>query len=352
MENQRGLLFAAAVYTLSPLPSFPAKSKLTVTVRPANFPVGGHSCQPPAPRPTIEDNSSPFRTRFCRTRSFIGTTTTGSSLVHCKLYWVPARAALRLGSDARKQVCCRLVGCTRTSNDRTLTARQTLQRALPHRLLGRWRPREGPPTTRATAMPEPCRVQGDAGPETSAVDGGGFQVSLSEVRLHAISLATADISPNEQARSPIRKGGRRSVDEEEWRVRWDRLSMGRCPRCPRMLGVGRISPRRACVLERDRQANAVGAGWMPRVHGGTDSSSAIYSDSHSHRASRNRKSNVNATLPNPPQLHSQPSFELNCQSTNINRTPQIHPKSLTPISIAPTRAPARGPFVCYLGTWL
>lgn len=290
MENQRGLLFAAAVYTLSPLPSFPAKSKLTVTVRPANFPVGGHSCQPPAPRPTIEDNSSPFRTRFCRTRSFIGT--------------------------------------------------------------GRWRPREGPPTTRATAMPEPCRVQGDAGPETSAVDGGGFQVSLSEVRLHAISLATADISPNEQARSPIRKGGRRSVDEEEWRVRWDRLSMGRCPRCPRMLGVGRISPRRACVLERDRQANAVGAGWMPRVHGGTDSSSAIYSDSHSHRASRNRKSNVNATLPNPPQLHSQPSFELNCQSTNINRTPQIHPKSLTPISIAPTRAPARGPFVCYLGTWL
>ena len=276
---------------MSPLPSFPAKSKLTVTVRPANFPVGGHSCQPPAPRPTIEDNSSPFRTRFCRTRSFIGT--------------------------------------------------------------GRWRPREGPPTTRATAMPEPCRVQGDAGPETSAVDGGGFQVSLSEVRLHAISLATADISPNEQARSPIRKGGRRSVDEEEWRVRWDRLSMGRCPRCPRMLGVGRISPRRACVLERDRQANAVGAGWMPRVHGGTQTARRLYSDSHSHRASRNnRKSNVNATLPNPPQLHSQPSFELNCQSTNINRTPQIHPKSLTPISIAPTRAPARGPFVCYLGTWL
>ena len=32
---------------------------------------------------------------------FIGTTTTGSSLVHFKLYWVPACAALRLGSDAR-----------------------------------------------------------------------------------------------------------------------------------------------------------------------------------------------------------------------------------------------------------
>ena len=31
----------------------------------------------------------------------LGTTTTGSSLVHCKLHWVPARAALRLGSDAR-----------------------------------------------------------------------------------------------------------------------------------------------------------------------------------------------------------------------------------------------------------
>ena len=37
----------------------------------------------------------------CKTWSFIGTTTTGSSLVHCKLYWEPACAALRLGSDAR-----------------------------------------------------------------------------------------------------------------------------------------------------------------------------------------------------------------------------------------------------------
>ena len=36
-----------------------------------------------------------------KTWSFIGTTTTGSSLVHCKLYWEPACAALRLGSDAR-----------------------------------------------------------------------------------------------------------------------------------------------------------------------------------------------------------------------------------------------------------
>ena len=36
-----------------------------------------------------------------KTWSFIGTTTTGSNLVHCKLYWEPACAALRLGSDAR-----------------------------------------------------------------------------------------------------------------------------------------------------------------------------------------------------------------------------------------------------------
>ena len=36
-----------------------------------------------------------------------GTTTTGSSLVHCKLYWVPARAALRLGSDARLSIANR-----------------------------------------------------------------------------------------------------------------------------------------------------------------------------------------------------------------------------------------------------
>ena len=35
-----------------------------------------------------------------KTWSFIGTTTTGSSLVHCKLYWEPACAALRLGSDS------------------------------------------------------------------------------------------------------------------------------------------------------------------------------------------------------------------------------------------------------------
>ena len=43
----------------------------------------------------------PRRRPPCLLRSFIGTTTTGSSLVHCKLYWEPACAALRLGSDAR-----------------------------------------------------------------------------------------------------------------------------------------------------------------------------------------------------------------------------------------------------------
>ena len=74
---------------------------------------------------------------------------------------------------------------------------------------------EGPPTTRdgdAGTLPVPD--QGDAGPETLAGDGGGLQVSLSEVRLHAISLAAADNSPNEQAVSPIRKGGRPGVDED------------------------------------------------------------------------------------------------------------------------------------------
>ena len=30
------------------------------------------------------------RMQACKTRYFIGTTTTGSSRVHCKLYWVPA----------------------------------------------------------------------------------------------------------------------------------------------------------------------------------------------------------------------------------------------------------------------
>jgi len=57
----------------------------------------------------------------------LGTTTTGSSLVHCKLYRVPARATLRLGSDARPH--CKVFkvfqpGCLR--GDRSGYAMQVL----------------------------------------------------------------------------------------------------------------------------------------------------------------------------------------------------------------------------------
>ena len=43
---------------------------------------------------------SRIKAHFCRIWPFIGTTTTGSSLVHRELYCVPACAALRLGGDA------------------------------------------------------------------------------------------------------------------------------------------------------------------------------------------------------------------------------------------------------------
>ena len=59
----------------------------------------------------------------CKTRSFIGTTTTGSSLVHCKLYWVPARAALRLGTSDRccnRQLHSKSWKLSRGRNERTL----------------------------------------------------------------------------------------------------------------------------------------------------------------------------------------------------------------------------------------
>ena len=137
---------------------------------------------------------------------------------------------------------------------------------------------EGPPTTRdgdAGTLPVPD--QGDAGPETLAGDGGGLsptslsEVSLSEVRLHAISLAAADISPNEQAVSPIRRGGRPGVDEEEWRVRWDRLSMGRGP-VPK---VGSGEDLAATSMRAGARSAGQRGRWMPPARRYTDNSSAI-----------------------------------------------------------------------------
>ena len=42
----------------------------------------------------------------CKTWSFIGTTTTGSSLVHCKLYWVPTCSAA--SAHLAAMLCVRL----------------------------------------------------------------------------------------------------------------------------------------------------------------------------------------------------------------------------------------------------
>ena len=149
---------------------------------------------------------------------------------------------------------------------------------------------EWPPATRdddAGTLPVPD--QGDAGPETLAGDGEGLQVSLSEVRLHEISLAAAGILPNEQAVSPIWKGVRPGVDEEEWRVRWDRLSMGRGP-VPKV-GSGED------LATTSMRAGARSAGqrgrWMPPARRYTDNSSAIVSPSP--RYSRNPKSNAKVT---------------------------------------------------------
>ena len=141
---------------------------------------------------------------------------------------------------------------------------------------------EGPPTTRdgdAGTLPVPD--QGDAGPETLAGDGGGLavrsptslsEVSLSEVRLHAISLAAADISPNEQAVSPpIRRGGRPGVDEEERRVRWDRLSMGRGP-VPK---VGSGEDLAATSMRAGARSAGQRGRWMPPARRYTDNLSAI-----------------------------------------------------------------------------
>eukprot|EP00964_Phaeocystis_antarctica_P034173 scaffold19419_cov64-Phaeocystis_antarctica.AAC.2 len=78
--------------------------------------------------------------------------------------------------------------------------------------------------------------QGDAGPEVSAGD-PQFQVSLSDVKMSEVSLAqvsaravlppstTEGASPPPQVAS--KHGHRHRVHEEEWRVRFDRLSRGR-----------------------------------------------------------------------------------------------------------------------------